>query len=236
MDLFCNLLNCLNFTENSVEWSKSVLNLRCRVCRRKGDAETMLLCDGCNRGYHSTCLKPAIEVIPKGDWYCYDCRPEEPPPKPRDKKRRLADEEDIIDELDRSDSDEDVGRRTGRRGGGRDRHSNENSEEEEVCVECSVGGEELIKCEECSDSYHLLCLNPPLGRAPRGAWTCYDCKSAATKGKGSSSNSTKKKAKVTSKWIIESDEEEDDEEDEDTGRSDAGDLAEDSRNGRESGQ
>ncbi len=137
-----------------------------------------------------------------------------------------------MDELDRSDSDdEDVGRRTGRRGGGGGRHSNENTEEEEeVCVECSFPGE-IIKCEECSDSYHPLCLKPPLSRAPRGAWTCPDCKAAANKVK-TSSHSKKKKAKVTSRRAIVSD---DEEEDEDDDRSDADDTAEESRNGMESG-
>lgn len=85
-------------------------------------------------------------------------------------------------------------------------------------------------CVECSDSYHLLCLIPPLSRAPRGAWVCHDCKSAGNKGKMSNS---KKKAKAPSKRLIVSDDEEEDEED--TGRSDADDV-EDSRNGVDSGK
>jgi len=48
--------------DNSIEWTRSVLNARCRLCRRKGDAENMLLCDGCNKGHHAYCLKPALEV------------------------------------------------------------------------------------------------------------------------------------------------------------------------------
>lgn len=206
--------------ENSVEWSKSVLNLRCRICRRKGDAETMLLCDGCNRGYHSTCLKPAIDVIPKGDWFCYECKPEELPPKPRQKKRRLADEEDILDELDRSDSDDaDDGGRGRRRGGSRRSHDT-NTDADEVCATCSFGGE-LLTCGDCSDSYHLLCLNPPLSRPPRGAWQCSNCKPGANKAR--SSSSTKKKTKVNKR---------DEEDDEDTGRSEADD---DSRRANDSG-
>lgn len=48
--------------EKSVAWSKSILNARCRLCRRKGDAEHMLLCDGCDRGHHMYCLKPPLKA------------------------------------------------------------------------------------------------------------------------------------------------------------------------------
>ena len=33
----------------------------------------MLLCDSCNRGYHTYCLKPALRSIPAGDWFCPMC-------------------------------------------------------------------------------------------------------------------------------------------------------------------
>ncbi|KAK1874758.1 Bromodomain adjacent to zinc finger domain protein 1A [Dissostichus eleginoides] len=36
----------LSSLERSVLWSRSVLNARCRICRRKGDGDNMLLCDG----------------------------------------------------------------------------------------------------------------------------------------------------------------------------------------------
>ena len=51
--------------ERSIVWTKSALHARCRICRRKGDAEKMLLCDGCDRGHHMYCLKPAVKV---GQW------------------------------------------------------------------------------------------------------------------------------------------------------------------------
>lgn len=53
----------LNTLDQSVAWSKSVLNARCRLCKRKGDAEHMLLCDGCDRGHHMYCLKPPIKEV-----------------------------------------------------------------------------------------------------------------------------------------------------------------------------
>lgn len=40
--LFFNVLN------DSVVWKKSVLKTRCRICKKSGDAEKMLLCDKCD--------------------------------------------------------------------------------------------------------------------------------------------------------------------------------------------
>ena len=33
----------------------------------------MLLCDGCDRGYHIYCLKPPLKKVPRSDWFCSDC-------------------------------------------------------------------------------------------------------------------------------------------------------------------
>ena len=52
----------LHVLENSIAWGKSALNAQCRICRRRGDAEKMLLCDLCDRGHHMYCLKPQVKV------------------------------------------------------------------------------------------------------------------------------------------------------------------------------
>ena len=57
----------LSILEKSVMWSKSALHARCRICRRKGDGEHMLLCDDCDRGHHMYCLKPPVLVSVCGD-------------------------------------------------------------------------------------------------------------------------------------------------------------------------
>lgn len=33
----------------------------------------MLLCDGCNAGYHTFCLSPALSGVPEGLWICPEC-------------------------------------------------------------------------------------------------------------------------------------------------------------------
>merc|ERR1712242_673981 len=40
----------------------------------KGDhPEWILLCDSCEAGWHASCLRPALMVIPEGEWFCPDC-------------------------------------------------------------------------------------------------------------------------------------------------------------------
>ncbi|KAI8982573.1 hypothetical protein BDB01DRAFT_851066 [Pilobolus umbonatus] len=48
-------------------------NETCEICHRIENEEQILLCDGCNRGYHLYCLSPALSSVPKSDWYCVHC-------------------------------------------------------------------------------------------------------------------------------------------------------------------
>ena len=43
---------------------------RCEVCRCINCPNTMLLCDGCNVGYHMECLTPPMLEVLLGVWYC----------------------------------------------------------------------------------------------------------------------------------------------------------------------
>jgi len=45
----------------------------CQFCHGGENENALLLCDGCDKGYHTYCFKPAITKIPEGDWYCYEC-------------------------------------------------------------------------------------------------------------------------------------------------------------------
>ena len=45
----------------------------CRVCGSAEDGAWMLLCDGCDAGYHTRCLSPPLVDVPKEDWYCASC-------------------------------------------------------------------------------------------------------------------------------------------------------------------
>jgi hypothetical protein len=48
----------------------------CRICEECGGEENwenMLCCDGCDRGFHTYCLKPPMKQVPNEGWKCNDC-------------------------------------------------------------------------------------------------------------------------------------------------------------------
>jgi hypothetical protein len=47
----------------------------CQCCQLKSSRRhnQMLLCDGCQRGYHQHCLQKPLAKVPKGDWLCPGC-------------------------------------------------------------------------------------------------------------------------------------------------------------------
>ncbi|XP_043303153.1 bromodomain adjacent to zinc finger domain protein 2A isoform X1 [Cervus canadensis] len=64
---------CLGQLERSIAWEKSVNRVTCLVCRKGDNDEFLLLCDGCDRGCHIYCLRPKMEAVPEGDWFCAVC-------------------------------------------------------------------------------------------------------------------------------------------------------------------
>ena len=46
---------------------------KCKICRKKGDEDRLLLCDDCNQAFHMYCLRPALLELPTGDWHCPAC-------------------------------------------------------------------------------------------------------------------------------------------------------------------
>uniref|UniRef100_A0A1A7YEB8 histone acetyltransferase n=1 Tax=Iconisemion striatum TaxID=60296 RepID=A0A1A7YEB8_9TELE len=75
--------SCLKFSE---ELTLNVKRLRwqciecktCSSCRIQGkNADEMLFCDSCDRGFHMECCDPPLSRMPKGTWICQVCRPKE---------------------------------------------------------------------------------------------------------------------------------------------------------------
>ncbi|XP_065220955.1 bromodomain adjacent to zinc finger domain protein 1A-like isoform X2 [Planococcus citri] len=145
--------------DNSIAWNKSALNANCRLCRRRGDPENMLLCDICNKGHHMYCLKPKLTKVPKGNWYCHYCKPPQKEPKAKKKHVYYAGESD--DEFS-------------------DKRSPLVAEKMEVsskgkCKTCGDKGM-TIGCSKCLKRYHLACLVPPLRKPPTVTWSCNSCR------------------------------------------------------------
>ncbi|XP_070697907.1 bromodomain adjacent to zinc finger domain protein 1A [Pempheris klunzingeri] len=121
----------LSSLERSVLWSRSVLNARCRICRRKGDADNMLLCDGCDRGHHTHCLRPRLKSVPEGDWFCPDCRPKQRSSRLPSRQRSTIDEEEEEEDEEQEDESEEESEEA-------EEESEEESEEEEEDVVISA--------------------------------------------------------------------------------------------------
>ncbi|VDQ02559.1 unnamed protein product, partial [Trichobilharzia regenti] len=46
----------------------------CLICNESKDENKMLVCDICDKGYHTYCLKPPVSSIPKNGFRCERCR------------------------------------------------------------------------------------------------------------------------------------------------------------------
>lgn len=163
----------LGTLERSVAWSRSVLKAHCRICRRRGDAENMLLCDGCNRGHHLYCLKPPLTSIPEDDWFCLSCKPPEKIATPKKRKYVSDSEEDEVSaeesEYQESEDDEEEEEED---------NEEESDDESAVCSSCGDGvgrgrGGSLIHCSDCRTTYHLRCTD--LHQLPTEKWQCTPC-------------------------------------------------------------
>ena len=49
-------------------------DLQCCVCGGQGDEDKLLLCDGCEKGFHTFCLDPPLDRVPTSEtWFCPKC-------------------------------------------------------------------------------------------------------------------------------------------------------------------
>ncbi|KNA19714.1 hypothetical protein SOVF_058990 [Spinacia oleracea] len=60
-------------SESESESDSDFDDVCCEECGSGKNAPDLLLCDGCDRGYHLYCLKPILAAVPKGSWFCPPC-------------------------------------------------------------------------------------------------------------------------------------------------------------------
>nr|XP_039267444.1 chromodomain-helicase-DNA-binding protein 3-like [Styela clava] len=58
------------------------------------------------------------------------------------------------------------------------------TDHQDYCDVCKQGGE-IILCDTCPRAFHLVCLDPPLDKAPEGKWPCPVCQAQGIKPKDS---------------------------------------------------
>ena len=72
--------SCLQYTPSLVERIKAEPWLcleckRCTICEQAANADDLLICDACDKGFHMECLDPPLEKLPDGRWICPICVP-----------------------------------------------------------------------------------------------------------------------------------------------------------------
>uniref|UniRef100_A0A3P8TLE1 Tyrosine-protein kinase BAZ1B n=1 Tax=Amphiprion percula TaxID=161767 RepID=A0A3P8TLE1_AMPPE len=98
----------LGMLDACIKWDMSAENARCKVCRRKGDDEKLILCDECNKAFHLFCLRPALYRIPAGEWLCPACQPTVARRGSRSRNyNQDTDEEESEEESEEEESEED---------------------------------------------------------------------------------------------------------------------------------
>ncbi|KAI9146179.1 PLU-1-like protein-domain-containing protein [Paraphysoderma sedebokerense] len=45
----------------------------CEICGHDHTNERMIICQDCSRGFHTFCLDPPLNVVPRRDWFCAKC-------------------------------------------------------------------------------------------------------------------------------------------------------------------
>lgn len=64
--------HCLIVAQSDVEEADD--EYACQKCGKADHPEWILLCDSCDKGWHCSCLRPALMLIPEGDWFCPPCQ------------------------------------------------------------------------------------------------------------------------------------------------------------------
>ncbi|KAK3753299.1 hypothetical protein QZH41_015241, partial [Actinostola sp. cb2023] len=57
---------CLTLLLNCIAWEKSIMKVFCQMCRKGDNEELLLLCDACDRGYHTYCCTVRDKTFPVG--------------------------------------------------------------------------------------------------------------------------------------------------------------------------
>ncbi|XP_067373156.1 bromodomain adjacent to zinc finger domain protein 2B isoform X4 [Channa argus] len=79
---------CIQKLQKSIAWERSFRKLYCQLCQTGDNEELLLLCDSCDRGSHTYCLKPKITTVPDGHWFCPTCLAKESGQSPRSRKQQ----------------------------------------------------------------------------------------------------------------------------------------------------
>jgi hypothetical protein len=108
----------------------------CQLCAEADNEEHMIICEICDKGWHTYCLQPPMSQIPKDGWSCNSCRTcSECGNKANTTQNNIADEHILCSDCQR--------------------HRNKN-----CCFFCSkdiVDDQDVLKCDDCFGFIHEDC-------------------------------------------------------------------------------
>ncbi len=72
--------SCLNYSSELIERIKQEPWLcleckKCLICLQSANADGLLICDACDKGFHMGCMDPPLSALPEGRWICPVCVP-----------------------------------------------------------------------------------------------------------------------------------------------------------------
>ena len=88
------------------DWVDKLESLKCFICNKASgeEDEYLILCDYCNRGFHTYCLKPPLEEVPlKDSWLCSDCSKKDQKPKSSPRKKRKVEETQVEQQVEQQE-------------------------------------------------------------------------------------------------------------------------------------
>ena len=80
----CNCTPChLPIHDTVIEHFRPAIDMPCEVCQLPDRPHLMVLCDTCQTGWHTTCLRPVLAKVPRGKtpWFCPRCIEHAPLPQ-----------------------------------------------------------------------------------------------------------------------------------------------------------
>ncbi|KAL1245852.1 Bromodomain adjacent to zinc finger domain protein 1A [Trichinella spiralis] len=166
--------------DKQLTWRKSILNMRCRKCRRKGDMNNLAVCNDCGRAVHLGCSKPSLSTLPTEGWICFLCK------KQQDwngKKTTTAGgvEAQTEAELDETEMEMEVEVEVeeGRRNHQEQEKEVQKSDTFSICSNCTTvirHVKQQIHCSNCALSFHTRCVGVKKSEIAVASWLCKNCK------------------------------------------------------------
>lgn len=72
----------------------------CEICGSIEREDVMLLCDGCDKGFHMDCLDPPMDHVPVDNWYCQECESTESSGSEDEEESDVSELNDLQEEIE----------------------------------------------------------------------------------------------------------------------------------------